>query len=79
MVGFADMFVPSILANSIESELTRFMVAVVSVSQLIYMSEVGALLVGSRIPVTLLELFIIFVLRTLVALPISIFMARIFF
>lgn len=79
MVGFADMFVPSILATSIESDFTRFIIAVVSVSQLIYMSEVGALLIGSRIPVSLVEMFIIFVLRTLVALPVSIIMAGLFF
>ena len=79
MVGFADMFVPSILATSIESDFTRFIIAVVSVSQLIYMSEVGALLIGSRIPVTLIEMFVIFVLRTLVALPVSILMAGLFF
>ena len=79
VVGFADMFVPSILAASIESDITRFVIAVVSVSQLIYMSEVGALLIGSKIPVTIIEMFIIFVLRTVVALPISIVMARFFF
>ena len=70
VVGFADMFIPSILASSIESDLTRFLIAALSVTQLIYMSEVGALLIGSKIPVNFLELFIIFILRTLVTLPV---------
>lgn len=71
VVGFADMFIPSILAaQNIDSDLTRFVVAAMSVTQLIYMSEVGALLLGSKIPVNILELFIIFVLRTLVTLPV---------
>lgn len=70
MVGFADMFIPAILASSIESDLTRFVIAALSVTQLIYMSEVGALLLGSKIPVNLLELFVIFILRTLVTLPV---------
>ncbi|WP_163934725.1 YjiH family protein [Paraferrimonas sp. SM1919] len=70
MVGFSDMFVPSILATSIEADMTRFVIAAMSVTQLIYMSEVGALLLGSKIPVKLWELFVIFILRTLVTLPV---------
>ena len=70
VVGFADMFVPSILAASIENDMTRFVIAAMSLTQLIYLSEVGALLLGSKIPVTLFELFIVFLLRTLVTLPI---------
>ena len=70
VVGFADMFLPSILASSIESDLTRFVIAALSVTQLIYMSEVGALLIGSKIPVNFFELFVVFILRTLVTLPV---------
>lgn len=70
VVGFADMFIPSILATSIESELTRFIIAALSVTQLIYMSEVGALLLGSKIPVNFLELVVIFLQRTLITLPV---------
>ncbi|MFC5987551.1 YjiH family protein [Marinicrinis lubricantis] len=70
VVGFADMFLPSVIGTSIESEMTRFIVACVSVTQLIYISEVGGLLLGSKIPVTFLDLFIIFLQRTLITLPI---------
>lgn len=70
MVGFTDMFVPSILAASIDNDMTRFVIAALSLTQLIYLSEVGALLLGSKIPVTLPELFVIFILRTLVTLPV---------
>ncbi|WP_404339326.1 YjiH family protein [Pseudoalteromonas mariniglutinosa] len=77
MVGFADMFIPSILAaGAIESDVTRFIIAAMSVTQLIYMSEVGALLLGSKIPVNIFELFIIFILRTLVTLPVIALMAH---
>lgn len=76
MVGFADMFVPSILVTSVPSEMTRFVIAALSVTQLIYMSEVGALLLGSRIPVTLLDLFLLFILRTLITLPVIALMAH---
>ncbi len=70
MVGFADMFLPAIIISSVDSEITRFVIAAMSVTQLIYMSEVGALLLGSRIPVNFIELFIIFILRTLITLPV---------
>jgi nucleoside recognition membrane protein YjiH len=70
IVGFADMFLPSVIGASIESELTRFVIAGVSVTQLIYLSEVGAVILGSKIPISPLELFVIFIQRTLVTLPI---------
>ncbi|WP_077315108.1 YjiH family protein [Vibrio palustris] len=70
VVGFADMFIPAILSTSIESDMTRFVIAAMSVTQLIYMSEVGALMLGSKIPINIIELFMIFILRTLITLPI---------
>ncbi|QEN03661.1 YjiH family protein [Thiospirochaeta perfilievii] len=76
IVGFADMFIPSILATSIQSELTRFIIAALSVTQLIYMSEVGALLLGSKIPVKFWELFVIFLLRTVITLPVITLLAH---
>lgn len=76
MVGFADMFVPSILVSEVPSDLTRFVIAALSVTQLIYMSEVGALLLGSKIPVTLWDLFLLFILRTLITLPVIALMAH---
>jgi len=79
VVGFADMFLPSVIGASIESEMTRFIIASVSVTQLIYMSEVGGLLLGSKIPVTFWELFVIFIQRTLITLPIVVLAAHIIF
>jgi nucleoside recognition membrane protein YjiH len=79
IVGFADMFLPSVLATEIPSELTRFVVAAVSVTQLIYLSEVGGVILGSKVPVSIWELFIIFILRTLITLPVIALMAHLFF
>ncbi|EPC03450.1 membrane protein [Litchfieldella anticariensis FP35 = DSM 16096] len=79
LVGFADMFLPAVLATNIESELTRFVIACLSLTQLIYMSEIGALLLKSKIPLKLWELFAIFLLRTAITLPIIAFMAHAFF
>ena len=79
IVGFADMFIPSVLASTISNEMTRFIIACISVTQLIYMSEVGGLLLGSKIPVKLTDLILIFLERTLVSLPIIVLCANIIF
>ncbi|WP_349410795.1 YjiH family protein [Pseudalkalibacillus sp. SCS-8] len=79
IVGFADMFLPAVLGSGIESELTRFVIAAVSLTQLIYMSEIGILLIKSKIPITFLELVIIFIQRTLITLPIIVLMAHLLF
>ena len=79
IVGFADMFLPSVIASSIESEITRFVVAATSVTQLIYMSEIGSIIMGSKIPVSLTNLFIIFIERTVVTLPVIALLAHLIF
>lgn len=71
LVGFGDMLTPAIIGSTITSQLTRFVIAVISVTQLIYMSEVGSLILSSKIPVKLWELFIIFVERTIISLLIA--------
>ncbi|MGN1029487.1 MAG: YjiH family protein, partial [Bacilli bacterium] len=60
-------------------DMTKFIVACTSVSQLIYMSEVGGVLLGSKIPVSLKHLLIIFVERTLITLPVIVLIANIIF
>lgn len=45
------MFLPAILGSGIESEMTRFVIGTLSVTQLIYMSEVGALLLEYKLPI----------------------------
>ena len=69
VVGFTDMFTPSIIAAGIISDpMARFIVAVISVTQLIYLSEVGGLILGSKIPVNIVELFVLFIERTIISL-----------
>lgn len=80
IVGFTDMFTPTILAaGSITSPMTRFIVAVISVTQLIYLSEVGGLILGSKIPVNLWELFLLFLERTVLGLLIACPVAHLIF
>ncbi len=78
LVGFADMFLPAVLGAGIESELTRFVLAGVSLTQIIYMSEIGILILRSNIPVKFWELAVIFVLRTIITLPILVLFGHLF-
>ncbi|CEG23727.1 Nucleoside recognition [Planococcus massiliensis] len=78
LVGFADMFLPAVLGSGIESELTRFVLAGVSLTQIIYMSEIGILILRSNIPIKFWELAVIFVLRTIITLPILVLFAHLF-
>lgn len=77
IVGFADMFLPAVIASGIESELTRFVVAAMSLTQLIYMSEIGVLLLKSKIPISFWELLIIFIERTIITFPIVVVIAHV--
>ncbi|MDG5473237.1 YjiH family protein [Jeotgalibacillus sp. ET6] len=78
LVGFADMFLPAVLGSGIESELTRFVIAGISLTQLIYMSEIGILILRSNIPVKFYELVLIFTLRTIITMPIIVLFAHLF-
>lgn len=79
VVGFADMLLPAILSAGIESEMTRFVIATVSVTQLIYMSEIGGLILGTKLPINFKDLVVIFLLRTIISLPIIAGIAHLIF
>lgn len=78
-IGFTDMFLPAILIESVQSDMTRFIVGAMSITQLIYLSEVGGVILGSKIPLGIGKLFIIFLLRTAITLPIIIVAAFLIF
>lgn len=77
LAGFGDDFVPAVIASSaIENKMTRFIIGSISINQLIYMSQVGALIMGSKVPVKFIDLFVIFVERTILSVIIISLIAR---
>lgn len=76
VVGFADMFLPSILVANVEYEITRFVIGAMSFTQLVYMTETGAVILRSEIPLNLKDLVIVFLERSLITLPIVIVIAN---
>lgn len=77
LVGFADMFIPALLIAGVESVKTKFIIGVLSLVQIIYMTEVGAIIIQSEVPLNLKKLIVIFLERTIIALPIIVFIANI--
>ncbi|HIV79514.1 MAG TPA: YjiH family protein [Candidatus Avanaerovorax faecigallinarum] len=72
IVGFTDMFIPSVLASAtITSPYTLFLVAVISITQVLYLSDNVAMILITKIKVNLFEMFIIFLERTIVSLVVA--------
>lgn len=70
LVGFIDMYIPALLVTGIASVRTRFIIAALSLIQIIYITEVGAVILQEKLGVDLKRLAVIFIERTLIALPI---------
>lgn len=70
IVGFTDMFIPAILLANVASVKTRFVVGILSLVQIIYMTEVGTIIVTSKMPVKFKDLVIIFLEKTIISIPI---------
>jgi nucleoside recognition membrane protein YjiH len=70
--GFLDQYMPAITAKGIDSQVTSFVLAGLSVCQLIFMSEAGVIILRSSLPLRLPDLILIFLLRTLIVLPVLI-------
>lgn len=77
LIGFTDMFIPALLITGIESVKTKFVIGVLSLVQIIYLTEVGAIIIKSEIPLNLWKLFLIFMERTLIAIPLIVLFANI--
>lgn len=78
IIGFADMFLPAILGSSIAAAETRFIIGVLSLVQIIYLSEMGAVLIGSKIPVNIKHLALLFLEKTIIALPLIVLFTNLF-
>lgn len=79
LIGFTDMFIPALLITAVQSAKTRFIIGVLSLVQIIYLTEVGAIIIKSEIPLNLWKLFVIFLERTLIALPLIVLFANFVF
>lgn len=77
LIGFTDMFIPALLITGVESVKTKFIIGVLSLVQIIYLTEVGAIIIKSEIPLNFWKLLIVFLERTIIAIPLIVLMANI--
>lgn len=76
LIGFTDMFIPALLITGIESVKTKFIIGVLSLVQIIYLTEVGAIIIKSEIPLNFWKLLLLFLERTIIAIPLIVLMAN---
>lgn len=81
-LGLAEMFLPVLYIADMVGTLdvqARYFVTAVSMVQIIFFAETGAVMLSTGLPLKLWELIVIFTLRTLIAMPlVAIFMHLLF-
>lgn len=80
--GIAEMFIPVLMiAGKVEQlpEISRFMVASVSMVQIIFFSDSATVMLAMKMPVTVKDLIIIFFERTIIAIFVCAAVAHILF
>ena len=77
VIGFIDMFLPALMLGGAPLQ-TQFVLGVLSIVQIIYLAETGVLIIKSRMPLNIGHLAIIFVMRTIIALPIIVLLTMLF-
>ena len=76
VVGFADLLLPFLGATAITSQLTKFVICIVGLIQIICMSETGALVLKTDLPVNTWQMALIVFMKTVISIPIALVMGR---
>ena len=80
LVGFTDMFIPALLMTGMDlTAKTSFIVGALSLIQIIYLTEVGTVIIKSEVPLGFWKLLVIFLERTLIAIPILTLIANLIY
>lgn len=79
-LGGQFIFLPSIMVSQDGiNDITKFIIGTLSVTQLVYLKEIGAVIFKSDIPINFKDLFIIFLTRTIIVLPIITLITKLIF
>ena len=78
LVGFFDMYIPALLIGTAPLQ-TRMVLGVLSIVQVIYLAETGILILKSKIPLGIGKLFALFMMRTVIGLPIIVLLTSLLF
>jgi nucleoside recognition membrane protein YjiH len=78
LVGFIDMLLPAIMISNEMPLMTLFVIGILSIVQIIYLAETGVLIIRSKMPLGIGKLAIIFLMRTIIGLPIIVGLTYLF-
>ncbi|MGF2193338.1 YjiH family protein [Enterococcus faecalis] len=78
MSGLADNYLPVILGQSVESTVSRVIIAMMSIIQIIYLSETATLLISTNKHMKFWHVIVIFLERTFLSLFFVILIAKFF-
>lgn len=78
LVGFVDQYIPVIIGSTMAEPLTRFMLGTMSIIQIIYITDIGSLILTSKMPFNLWQMFVVFLERVLISIPIVVMCAHLF-
>ena len=70
LTGFLDQFLPIAMAGAITSISTRFFIFCMAIAQIIYLSEIGVMMLRSKVDFNLGKIFLVFIERTILSMPI---------
>ena len=70
LTGFLDQFLPVAMAGVITAIDTRFFVFCMAIAQIIYLSEIGVMIIRSKLDFNLAKIFLVFIERTVLSMPI---------
>lgn len=70
------MFLPAVLLAGVESAKTRFILGALSLVQIVYITEIGSILISSKVPVKFKDLCFIFLEKTIIALPLIVLFTK---
>lgn len=76
MSGLADNYLPVIIGSGIHAVTTKIIVAMMSILSIIYLSETATLLTSTKTVPRFIDVIIIFLERTYIALPFVILFAK---
>lgn len=79
LLGFVEVSLPAISVSSGVATQSVFFVVMLSISQIIFMTEAGNAMLGAKIPLKFKDLVINFLVRTVIAIPIIALISHIMF
>jgi nucleoside recognition membrane protein YjiH len=68
ILSYADQFLAAVVGSNVTTDAARFMCAGISATGLIYMTEVGVLILNSSIPLSFVKLTVIYIIRAVLTI-----------